>query len=246
MEIIMENIIELFIMPVGLVLIGLFIALVVKSNVTSRILVFICLGFLAVFSMPYMTMKLNQFVDIYPTLDLDKKQDAQVIVVLTAGIKYAPEFKTFVSSKNSLVRARYTDLISRITKLPILVSGGNSDKKIKKPSEAYIVSRAITFLGSHPKYLEEKSKNTYESAINTAKKLKELKMDKIILITNATHMKRSINEFKKQGITVIAAPCNKISTVTTWQRFLPSSLGQTTNILHEIIGLVWYKVKSFF
>jgi uncharacterized SAM-binding protein YcdF (DUF218 family) len=246
MEIIMENIIELFIMPVGLVLIGLFIALVVKSNVTSRILVFICLSFLVVFSMPYMTMKLNQFVDVYPALDLDKKQDAQIIVVLTAGIEYAPEFKTFVSSKNSLTRARYTDLVARVTKLPILISGGNSDKKEKIPSEASVVSRAITFLGSHPKYLEEKSKNTYESAINTAKKLKKLKMDKIILITNATHMRRSINEFVRHGITVTAAPTNKMVTVTDWQKFLPSSLEQTTIVLHEIIGLIWYKIKSFF
>lgn len=242
----MEKIIEPFIMPVGLVIIGLFIALIIKSNIKSRILIFISLSFLYFMSMPWTAMMLNQFIDTYPALDLNKKTDAQVIVVLTAGIQYAPEFKSFVSSKNSLIRARYADLVTNVTHLPILVSGGNDDKEKNKPSEASIVARFMSFLSNKPKYLEEKSKNTYENAINTAKKLKELKMDNIILITSAIHMKRSINEFIKQGLTVTAAPTNKITTVIGWQKFGPSALDKTTTILHEIIGLWWYQIKSFF
>ena len=242
----MEKVIELFIMPVGLVIIGLFIALIVKSNIKSRVFIFVSLSFLYFASMPWTAMKLNQFVDIYPVLDLNQKLDAKAIVVLTAGIHYAPEFKSYVSSENSLIRARYTDLVANVIKLPVLVSGGNADKEKNRPSEAFVVARFISFLNTKPKYLDEKSSNTYESAINTAKKLKELKIKNIILITSATHMKRSMAEFVKQGLTVTAAPTNKITTVTEWQKFLPSALGKTTSIFHEIIGLWWYQIKSFF
>lgn len=242
----MEKIIELFIMPVGLVIIGLFIALVIRSNIKSKILIFVSLSFLYFTSMPWTTMMLNQFVDTYPVLDLNKKTKAKMIVVLTAGINYAPEFKAYVSSKNSLIRARYTSLVADITLLPVLVSGGNANKEKNRPSEAFIMARFIGFLSTKPKILEEKSKNTYESAINIAKKLKKLKIDNIILITSASHMKRSMNEFIKQGLTVTAAPTNKITTVTNWQKFLPSSLGKTTTLFHEIIGLWWYQIKSFF
>ncbi|SFV60328.1 Probable transmembrane protein [hydrothermal vent metagenome] len=243
-----QQFIELFIMPPGLIILILFFAFIYRKQFISKFLVLTALATLYGLSTSFIAEKLTNQVDTYPILNIEQAKLAQVIVVLTAGSRYAPEFKAFVSGKNGLVRARYAALLHNLTKLPLLVTGGNANKKLNKPSEAKTLEVSLYNLGVKTKFLEENSKNTFESASNTFAILKENNINKIILVTNASHMKRSVKEFERYGLEVLAAPTLKPIFKKDWTKFMPYSkyLSKSKVALHEIIGQYWYQIKHKF
>lgn len=56
--------------------------------------------------------------------------------------------------------------------------------------------------------LETESKNTYENSLFTRKKLEKLKAKRVILVTSAWHMRRSVMTFKRMGVDVIPSGCD--------------------------------------
>ena len=71
----------------------------------------------------------------------------------------------------------------------------------------------------------------------------------VVLVTNADHMNRSVNYFKRQGVDVIPAPASNwvkaIAGEKNWAYYFPNSknLRQTTIAWYEHIGLLaqWFK-----
>lgn len=53
--------------------------------------------------------------------------------------------------------------------------------------------------------LESESRNTYENGMFTRDKLKDMKAKKVILVTSAWHMRRSMMTFRRMGVDVIPA-----------------------------------------
>ncbi len=73
------------------------------------------------------------------------------------------------------------------------------------------------------------------------------------LVTSATHMPRADALFRKQGLTPVAAPVDFISVTERDERdahryspVLPSAanLLRTTTALHELLGLIWAKIRG--
>ncbi|MBT4500043.1 MAG: YdcF family protein, partial [Gemmatimonadetes bacterium] len=54
--------------------------------------------------------------------------------------------------------------------------------------------------------LEGRSRNTYENAIFTRELLEKHGLGKVLLVTSASHMRRSVAVFRTQGMEVIPAP----------------------------------------
>jgi len=89
--------------------------------------------------------------------------------------------------------------------------------------------------------------------------LEERGIEKIILVTSALHMPRSLALFEKQGLQVIPAPVDFTITERNWENafkpgldefliyLLPnaSSLGLTTNALKEMIGMLIYDLRGW-
>jgi len=107
--------------------------------------------------------------------------------------------------------------------------------------------------------LQTKSQNTYEDAVFSSEILKEKGINRILLVTSALHMPRSVALFEKQGLEVIPAPTDFTITEDGWQQtfspntetlltnILPnsSSLGLTTNVIKEYIGLLVYRLQGW-
>jgi uncharacterized SAM-binding protein YcdF (DUF218 family) len=107
--------------------------------------------------------------------------------------------------------------------------------------------------------LQTKSQNTHEDAVYSAQLLQEKGISKIILVTSAMHMPRSVALFKKQGIDVIPSPTDFTITEDGWNRMfspnletlltnlLPNSsaIGLTTTVLKEYIGMLTYGVQGW-
>jgi len=83
-----------------------------------------------------------------------------------------------------------------------------------------------------------------ESAEYSLKKLEEEGYQRIILVTSALHMRRSVKCFKESEIKIIPAPVNYIFEKEPLNilDFLPNAGALSNNFyaIHEWIGLVYY------
>jgi len=107
--------------------------------------------------------------------------------------------------------------------------------------------------------LEEQSRNTYENAFYTRKMLDEVGINKILLVTSAAHMPRSMRLFEAQGFEVIPAPTDFRVTEADWRflfeaepieqvfHWIPSAynLYVTTVMLKEYVGMMIYDLRGW-
>ena len=135
--------------------------------------------------------------------------------------------------------------LHRRTGLPILVSGGSP--RGRAVSEARLMDRSLREdFGLHARWLENKSDNTHENARFSAPILKRHGISKVILVTHASHMTRSLDAFKREGLSPIPGPIQTSSRgydALDLHDFLPSSdaLVASRSALHELLGRFWYR-----
>ena len=122
----------------------------------------------------------------------------------------------------------------------LLLSGGAVFDPVP---EAEVMARIALLLGVKPQdiSLEPDSRDTADEAEIIAKMIGP---EKIILVTSATHMPRSMALFSKRGLQPIPAPAD--FKVRGAQRPVPnmvlprgSSLGEVETAVHEYLGLAW-------
>ncbi len=92
--------------------------------------------------------------------------------------------------------------------------------------------------------MRPKPRDTQEEA----KAAKELLGDEpFILVTSASHMTRSMNFFKNEGLTPIPAPTNHLASIKhpNYTDFFSSdALVKSRIVFHEVLGMVWQKLKG--
>ncbi|NLW30275.1 MAG: YdcF family protein [Fibrobacter sp.] len=99
--------------------------------------------------------------------------------------------------------------------------------------------------------MEKLAKNTYEHAPYIEKILDSLQLPKkIILITSASHMLRSVKVFEKKEFEVFPAPVDYISSdyiLNTVLDFFPkaNALMESTRSIHEYYGILGYKLLGW-
>lgn len=175
-------------------------------------------------------------------------QTADAIVILGGGTYFhAPEYSDQDTiSEATLVRLRYGAKLQRETGKPILVTGG-------KPlgnsvSEAQQMRKSLERdFGVPVRWTEDASDNTFQNAQNSFRILQQAGIRRIYLVTHAWHMPRASDVFRRAGFEVIEAP----TAFTTRYRtdlltFLPraDSLQDSQIFIHEIIGLLWYRITK--
>ena len=97
--------------------------------------------------------------------------------------------------------------------------------------------------------LESDSRNTHENAVCTARLLRERKLTRILLVTSASHMSRSVAAFKLEELVVIAAPTDirSVPRPLTLGRLIPKAgaLEQSSIALKEYLGWWVYGLKGW-
>jgi uncharacterized SAM-binding protein YcdF (DUF218 family) len=175
------------------------------------------------------------------------------IVVLGGGIyPEAPEYGHETVHLRTLGRIRYAARLARQTGLPLLASGGFGYEPglEQEAPEAELMRRVLEEdFGIASVLAETSSHNTWENAANSAAILKSRGIDTILLVTQAAHMRRSVESFQRTGIKVIPAPTlffpSKIEPfdLTSW---IPSaaSIHAIYCLSYEWIGLIWYRWRE--
>lgn len=172
---------------------------------------------------------------------------ADAIVVLGGGTYFhAPEYGGDTVSEASLLRIRYAAKLYRETGKPLLVTGGKPVGNTL--SEAQQMKQVLEQEFKVPvQWAEGESDNTLENARLSYPILKAAGIKRIYLITHAWHMPRSVQSFQSAGFEVIPAPTAYSTRYQTdLLAFIPSTgaLNDSRIFLHEMIGMLWYRLKS--
>lgn len=253
-EMLIRAFLKALVMPPLLNILLLVVALLLfrRWRIFQAALVIFSLATLTALSMPAVTHFLADQLEHYPALSLRdiKTENYQAIVVLGAGRnEQAAEYDYFdIPSSLGLERMRYAAYLQGETGLPIMVSGGSIKEGVVP--EAEFMARIIEaeFKGRVP-WREGKSRTTWENAVYSWHMAKKNGIKQILLVTHAWHMKRAVYSFEKVGFEVMPAPTVFRSIDlpgTSFFDFVPdmNALHASTYMLHEMLGLLWYRISS--
>jgi uncharacterized SAM-binding protein YcdF (DUF218 family) len=197
---------------------------------------------------PYFAQTLLHELEGEPAVVDRKRPPADAIVVLGGGTYFhAPEYggKDTVS-EITLVRLRFAARLRRETGRPILVSGGaplGNDM-----SEAEQMKQVLEQeFGVPVRWMDDASRNTLENARLSRQLLAPAGVNRVYLVTHAWHMPRAAQTFRAAGFEVIPAPTAYTTRHhTDLLTFMPDAhaLRDSRIFMHELIGMLWYQLKS--
>jgi uncharacterized SAM-binding protein YcdF (DUF218 family) len=232
--------------PLNLILLGsIGILLLKRRPTTGKILVVSALALLYLLSTPFVAETALQKLETLPAHNPFDR--IQAIVVLGAGTYFnAPEYDGNTVNRLGLERIRYTAWLHRFTRKPILAAGGAPLGS--SSSEAAQMKDVLEKEFLVPvRWIEEASGNTRDNAYQSFAILKRYGITHIALVTHAWHMPRAAREFERAGFRVIPAA----TAFTTRYKmdllaFLPTAgaLQKSQLFLHEVIGMLWYRLSS--
>jgi uncharacterized SAM-binding protein YcdF (DUF218 family) len=199
---------------------------------------------LVLLCVPWIAAMLLRSLQSEDALDLGHLDGrAQAIVVLGGDVNpYAPEFGGPTVGPLSLERVRYAAVLARATSLPVLTSGGVTQKNAPPLSEMMkrVLEREYRV---EVRWSERLSGNTRANAERSAEILKGAGIARVYLVTHAWHMPRAKAAFEAAGLEVVPAPTAfRAWPSLSFGSFLPSarSLRESQWALHEWIGRAWY------
>lgn len=183
------------------------------------------------------------------------------IVVLGGATKSAFPPRPGVDMSERGDRVVYGAQLYREGKAPLVIaSGGRIDWRGGGPSESGDMAELLKTWGVPSSAILEDatSLNTYQNAVNVRKIIKERGMRRVLLVTSAMHMPRSLRIFQRQGIEAIPAPTDFLisqqeleepnsSPQATLLSLIPDTerLDKTTQALKEYIGMLVYRLRGW-
>lgn len=207
---------------------------------------------LTALSLPVTAMLLRGGVEIHPPItEAELSHGGAEAIVILGGWRYvgAREYGgQDVVNLATLGRLRYGARLHRASGLPMLVSGGRPWGEAV--SEATLMAESLhEDFRIRPRWLEGRSRDTFENARFSAEILKGEGIRRVVLVTHATHMARSVEAFERAGLEVLAAPTLFAGDIgeSEWRDWLPSpkALGESRDVLHELLGRIWYRVAHY-
>jgi uncharacterized SAM-binding protein YcdF (DUF218 family) len=248
MEYLIIKTISTLLEPLGIALIILLVAAVVAwrrplSGWRPVLLAFIVLYPL---STQFVADQLLWLIEPAPR-DPAADTSGQAIVVLGGGTYFsAPEYGGDTVRAQVLARLRYAAHLHRALGKPVLASGGAPEGNPVPEARLMMHVLQQDFRVAEV-WVEEGSNNTFENALLSAAVLKPAGIQKIYLVTHASHLRRARIAFEHAGFTVIPAP----TVFATRHRltvldFLPDAraLRDSGLFFHEVVGIGWYYLRA--
>lgn len=218
--------------PLLLALLGL--ALLKVRPRLGRIFLLAGLASLWLLSTPIVSDALTGLVELYPPLDFRQAANAQAIVILGGGGQrpFAPEYQGPAAEPLLLERLSYGAYVAKKTGLPILVTGFSIEARAMHDS----LQRNF---GVETRWIDAEAYDTFQNARNSARILAADNVHRIVLVTRATHMRRSVQEFADAGFDVVPAPVGILAMRDfSVLRYIPDpeALLRSHMAIYELIG----------
>ena len=221
--------------PGGLLLLALLGLLLLKRRPKlARACLITAIASLWLLSTPVISDALTRWVERYPPLDLSRAASAQAIVVLGGGGQraLAPEYGGPAAEPLLLERLSYGAYLEKKTGLPVLVTGFSLEARAMHDS-------LLRNFGVEARWVDDRAYDTFQNARNSAQLLQPEGVRRIILVTRATHMGRSVEEFASSGFEVFPAPVGILASRDFGVlRFVPDAdaLLRSRAAIYEMVG----------
>jgi uncharacterized SAM-binding protein YcdF (DUF218 family) len=188
--------------------------------------------------------------------------EADIIIVLGGGTEAAQYPRQTVEVNGSGDRLVYASwLYHQGVASKLLLSGGYIPwlgERDSSPAEEMATILGMLGVPEDALMLETESLNTYENVLYCKEIVEREGFSRIVLVTSAQHMPRSVALFEKQGLEVIPAPTDYSVTQERWERLwepsftaqafnlLPSvgNLSATTSAMKEYLGILMYSIRG--
>lgn len=238
------------------ILLGLAIArLWWKGRLSRSQRVAITIPYVLLFAMSLPAVAFLAFASLeWPYAPLDRRPEGTEAIVILSGYVAPPTKQRdyAIPAPDTLARCLHGAALFRQGEpCWVIVSGGKADASQPGPTLAESMTDVLVSHGVQEEHilLEDRSGNTYENAVESARLLKERKIEKIILVTDAASLLRAERCFQRQGIDVIPSGCRYRSFggfPFSLEAFLPSvdAAGDVSEAWHEWLGLAWYWLRD--
>jgi uncharacterized SAM-binding protein YcdF (DUF218 family) len=199
-------------------------------------------------STPWVGGMLLKSLEISPPVRSVDLQTADAIVVLAGGSYHdAAEYGGDTLNSISLERLRYAVRLHRASGLPLLVTGGTP--RGGTLAEGRLLQQVLRAeYGIAPRWVEDAARTTWDNARLSAPLLKRDGVRRVALVSHAWHLRRAAPLFEAQGLSVIPAGIRFSSILIDSALDLlptPAGLRDSSFALHEWLGILWYKLRSF-
>jgi uncharacterized SAM-binding protein YcdF (DUF218 family) len=251
-----------FLYPFGLTCILLVLAVILRRKPrwqTTALL--LSIGILFIGGNRWVSISLIHSLE-WQYLPAEELPKAEAIVVLGGGTDSAQYPRQIVEVNGAGDRVLYAGWLYHQGAAPnLLLSGGYVAYLGERDAPANEMADLLLMLGvpEDALWLEPDSRNTYENALYSREILEREGIKRIILVTSALHMPRSVALFEKQGLEVIPAPADYAVTQASWEslwepsmtnivfNLMPSgnNLQNTTTALKEYIGIFVYRLRGW-
>lgn len=186
-----------------------------------------------------------------PYVRLERRPpDAQALVVLSGDI-ILRDVDRAVLGESSYGRCLHAAEVYRVgPPCPVLVTGGKVDPASPGPPAAAVMAEFLRTMGVADSDLivEARAGSTYENAVESARELKRRGIGKVVLITEGTHMLRSVLCFRRQGVEVVpsASDAGTVPYAFSVIDLLPSpsAARDCQTVFHEWLGLTYYRLTG--
>ncbi len=189
----------------------------------------------------------------------DPLPKADCIVVLSGGVLRQVPPQPTVQITDAGNRVLYAAYLYRQGKAPqIICTGGSGPRGIGVRSAAEDMAEFLEMIGLPKEAItkETKARNTHEHAVNLYPLLREQGFQRVLLVTSAMHMPRSMGVFRRlcPGIEFVAAPTDFRATeripAPWYQQFTgliptPRNLSNWSQVIHEYLGIAYYRLHGW-
>ena len=136
----------------------------------------------------------------------------------------------------------------------VILSGGTSEigRSQGRLTEAESGAQFLQDLGvpEQALLLDNEAMTTRENAVNIARMIEEHEFSSFILVTSASHMRRSMGAFRAMGLEPIPAAGHfrvDRDRERTWRHWLPSTGGANRGrqAFHELVGYEYYRSRGW-
>lgn len=175
--------------------------------------------------------------------------DADAVVVFSGGVWPPSDRQPYpVPLNDTVLRSRHAAWVQTAADLPIVLCGGPFTYAPDAPPAARLMRDLARLWGVPAERitLEDQGRSTYEQGVNAARILRELDARRVIVVTEAFHMRRASGVLEKQGFEVEQAACGLRSFPDEVRagHFLPGSraLQLTNEALREWAAITYYRL----
>lgn len=248
---VLSKVLQFLVQPFSLLFLALLtIAIFYHRRWARRVLLVVVVCFYGL-SMPYAANRLMHWLEAPRVAPASLRPPYDVVLVLSGMVDLPVSRGGHLEFSSGVDRilAGIAFVKQGIGKR-LLISGGSGKLLDQQTKEAELLQTfALQFgLTAEQVLIEPTSRNTYENAAYSATILRTRQMQRVVLITSASHMRRALAAFHKQGIFPDTYPVDfRASDEGIPFSFVPSvsGLSKTTAAIHELIGLVTYRLQGY-